>query len=240
MLKTKLINQCLYQQCRKCGEWKIANTDFFPPCKTGKNGIRGECWVCRKSYQSEYYKKYHIENKEESNERCRAYYGANSEKLKAYQREHPQHRATPPYDDKQKERQRIYYELNTEKVIARKRKYRLCHKDEYKMYFNKSKAKRKTMAINVLVTFTNTQWDSCKREFDFRCSYCGKEVKELAQDHFYPLSLGGNYTVENIVPACTSCNSSKSNKLFIVWYPKQKFYCKSREKKILDYLLRAK
>jgi 5-methylcytosine-specific restriction endonuclease McrA len=71
--------------------------------------------------------------------------------------------------------------------------------------------------------------------FDNKCAYCGKE-KPLAQDHFVPLSKGGEYTNNNIICSCKSCNSSKSDKDFFEWYPEQLFYSKEREAKILKYL----
>lgn len=37
-------------------------------------------------------------------------------------------------------------------------------------------------------------------------------AKELAVDHFIPRSKGGSNVIWNLVPCCTSCNSSKSNK----------------------------
>lgn len=39
------------------------------------------------------------------------------------------------------------------------------------------------------------------------CRYCGGVANSI--DHVIPVSLGGEHTVENIVQACTSCNSSK-------------------------------
>jgi 5-methylcytosine-specific restriction endonuclease McrA len=43
------------------------------------------------------------------------------------------------------------------------------------------------------------------------CAYCGSEGP-LTKDHFIPLSLGGTEYIDNIVPACRSCNCSKSAK----------------------------
>ncbi len=43
------------------------------------------------------------------------------------------------------------------------------------------------------------------------CHYCGQKVSpgELTMDHVVPLSLGGQSTKLNIVPACKSCNTEK-------------------------------
>lgn len=49
------------------------------------------------------------------------------------------------------------------------------------------------------------------------CAYCGATGSALQKDCVLPLSRGGRYTVENIVPACRSCNASKSNDEVTGW-----------------------
>lgn len=44
-----------------------------------------------------------------------------------------------------------------------------------------------------------------------RCAYCGYEAK-LHADHRMPLVRGGSNTIDNILPACRSCNSRKNKK----------------------------
>jgi 5-methylcytosine-specific restriction endonuclease McrA len=44
----------------------------------------------------------------------------------------------------------------------------------------------------------------------------------LQRDCVLPLSRGGRYTVENIVPACRSCNASKSNDEVTGWMRRKK------------------
>ena len=47
------------------------------------------------------------------------------------------------------------------------------------------------------------------------CQYCGKKFpsSELSLDHVIPRSRGGGDTWENLVCACTSCNSKKADKM---------------------------
>lgn len=50
-----------------------------------------------------------------------------------------------------------------------------------------------------------------------RCAYCGADGAALQKDCVLPISRGGRYTLENVVPACGSCNSSKSNDEVTGW-----------------------
>ena len=60
-------------------------------------------------------------------------------------------------------------------------------------------------------------------------------MNNLTQDHFIPLSKGGEYSKKNIIPSCRSCNSRKSNKDFYEWYKGDIHYSKERVNKIEEY-----
>ena len=49
------------------------------------------------------------------------------------------------------------------------------------------------------------------------CAYCGATDKALQRDCVLALSRGGRYTLDNIVPACGSCNTSKCNDEVTGW-----------------------
>ncbi|MBZ4486561.1 HNH endonuclease [Microbacterium sp. cx-55] len=49
------------------------------------------------------------------------------------------------------------------------------------------------------------------------CAYCGADGAALQKDCVLPISRGGRYTIENVVPACGSCNASKSNEEVTSW-----------------------
>jgi len=95
--------------------------------------------------------------------------------------------------------------------------------------------RRRSRKEQLLNTFTIQQWEATKLYFNNSCAYCGKDLP-LEQEHFIALTKGGEYTTNNIIACCRSCNSSKSNKDFFSWYPKYKYYNKKRETKILKYL----
>lgn len=49
------------------------------------------------------------------------------------------------------------------------------------------------------------------------CAYCGADGAALQKDCVLPISRGGRYTLENVVPACGSCNASKGNDEVTSW-----------------------
>lgn len=49
------------------------------------------------------------------------------------------------------------------------------------------------------------------------CAYCGAATDALQRDCVLALSRGGRYTLDNIAPACRSCNASKCNTEVTSW-----------------------
>ena len=49
------------------------------------------------------------------------------------------------------------------------------------------------------------------------CAYCGAVDRPLQRDCVMALSRGGRYTLDNVVPACRSCNASKCNAEVTSW-----------------------
>jgi 5-methylcytosine-specific restriction endonuclease McrA len=47
--------------------------------------------------------------------------------------------------------------------------------------------------------------------FGWKCVYCRRpiSVETVTEDHVIPLSRGGSDAIENVAPACGSCNSRK-------------------------------
>jgi hypothetical protein len=95
---------------------------------------------------------------------------------------------------------------------------------------------RNSRKNNLPYDYSDCDWESCKTVFDYKCCYCGEPSDKLQQEHFVPVSKGGGYVRENILPACPRCNISKKNKDFLTWYKKQDFYDKDRALKIIKYL----
>ena len=63
---------------------------------------------------------------------------------------------------------------------------------------------------------TTEQWTALQESWG-GCAYCGAADRPLQRDCVQALSRGGRYTLDNIVPACASCNASKSNDEVTGW-----------------------
>jgi 5-methylcytosine-specific restriction endonuclease McrA len=64
---------------------------------------------------------------------------------------------------------------------------------------------------------TVKQWAELVDRHEGRCAYCGASPKVLTQDRTVPVIRGGAHSIDNIVPACQPCNSSKGDKLLDEW-----------------------
>ena len=84
----------------------------------------------------------------------------------------------------------------------------LC-RNHYKIFLEKPKARAQKRGAPSDLTVK--QWRAKLAAYGNHCAYCGVWSKALTQDHIRPLSKGGHHTVSNIVPACRSCNSRKSD-----------------------------
>jgi hypothetical protein len=49
------------------------------------------------------------------------------------------------------------------------------------------------------------------------CTYCNQEA-ETTFDHIVPVASDGLNEIKNMVPACQSCNSSKSDRNILEWH----------------------
>lgn len=107
-------------------------------------------------------------------------------------------------------------------------------------------------------TLTKQQWINCKDYFkneegEWCCAYCGlpinqhfgvyrgiRKIHDFQKDH---VDDEGSNGIENCVPSCKECNSSKGNKGFDIWYNPinnkrrgGKIYTEERHNKIIKWL----
>lgn len=167
----------------------------------------------------EYHKNYYDKNKEEILNDAKKYYEENRQRIKEY-------------DAKYRPK---YYKENREYYRLRGRKNREKNKEIYKMYTQKYRARKNSLISN----FTTDQWQQCLTHFNHQCAYCGS-TESLEQEHVIPVSRGGHYTPDNIIPACRSCNASKNNKIMQDWFTQHEIYSVERMANILKYVQKNK
>ena len=63
---------------------------------------------------------------------------------------------------------------------------------------------------------SDMQWTAIQEAWG-GCAYCGATDKPLQRDCVLAISRGGRYTLDNIAPACGSCNASKCNDEVTGW-----------------------
>lgn len=214
--------------CTGCNRMLPVTSEYFHKKKNTRDGYCSRCKECICKYYSRYYTENHERVKNSKNEMSKEYYESN--------------RATII------EKRRKRFEAQPEVIIAKRARYYLNKREHFltkrreyvKTDEGKAKKKihdqiRRAKGQKLESNFTLDDWKRCLIHFDNRCSYCDKQ-RILTREHFIPLVNGGEYTINNIIPACKSCNSKKRKSDFFQWYPKQPFYSKSREHKILRYL----
>jgi len=242
--------------CTKCGE-EFPNTKaYFNKQNSCRCGLTRRCKKCLNDYAKKYAEKnkclikkykdnYYSKNRDRILAGFAVYREENKDTLSMYARK---------YREENRERMLPYWKKrymdNKEAMSEAQKKHRQANIEQYRIYkvkyYHKHIEKmreikriesqiRRTKKRKLPSTLTAEQWNEIVTYFDGKCAYCGKE-KPLEQEHFIALTNGGEYTHNNIIAACKSCNSSKRNHDFFEWYPDQRFYSKKREEKILTHL----
>lgn len=160
--------------------------------------------------RSEYKRKYDEENKD----RIAQYRIANKQVIKKQRAEYYKEKR-PVILSKMKE----FYLQNKENVLLYQKEYNRKNKDKIrKREVEYTIKNRGTIAHAMSIRRARKFNNGGSHTFDelvqrFRslgnvCFYCGCS-KKLTIDHDIPLSRGGTDNIENILPACGSCNSRK-------------------------------
>ncbi len=76
--------------------------------------------------------------------------------------------------------------------------------------------RRKRRMARVEHDLSDQQWSALTEAWG-GCAYCGATDQPLQRDCIMPISRGGRYTLDNIAPACRSCNASKCNDEVTAW-----------------------
>lgn len=178
----------------------------------------------RQSYQEhreerlESMQRYHQEHKMERKEHHRQYHQEHqkeqSERDHLYQRGHQAERNAYV----------LKYRHEHPEVVEYMRQWRQEHKEEIAEYMRQyakehpntcmaAHQRRRALLAASNGDFTAEEFELLCNAYENRCAYCGLELP-LGPDHAIPLSRGGSNDIENIVPACLTCNNRKHTMTF--------------------------
>ena len=154
--------------------------------------------------KTEYVRQYGEEHREQKAEYMRGYFEEHKEEKAEYERKYyEEHR------EEVAEYMRQWRQEHAEECAEHARQY---HKEHPEVSRNNVR-KRRALKASSDGNFTDEEFQLLCEVFENRCVYCHKELP-LTADHMIPLSKGGSDSIENIVPACQSCNSSKGTKAY--------------------------
>jgi 5-methylcytosine-specific restriction endonuclease McrA len=186
--------------------------------------------LCRKHYSAAHYQA----NKEKRREQQRAWEAANPDARREIERRyvdrHPSSRAASHQrwrernpeaasaSDLRERRRRVdvgysaaYRQRNAERVRAKAREYQQKNLDSYAAVAARRRAKKRSAPGS----HSKAEWLALLAFFHGGCAYCASTA--TTRDHVVPLARGGADSIENILPACKPCNSSKGDRLLAEW-----------------------
>ena len=226
-------------EIKKCGKCKkeLPLTDFHKN-KRAKDGLSNQCKECRKQYYQDnkqtiakQVKLYQQENAEIIAVKRKKYLRDNYEDIAAKQKRYLQDNAEAVAQYSKR-----YYQENIEVIKKKKKQHRQKYPEKPRIRNQRRRALKKSLPA----TLTVGQWERCLTYFNHKDAYTGLTMDVVSQDHVIPVTSGGGYSVNNIIPCESSINCSKGNKQWQTWFREQTFYDKDREIKIIDYIrLRA-
>jgi 5-methylcytosine-specific restriction endonuclease McrA len=138
--------------------------------------------------------------REKNREKLRAYEAARYERRYA---ERKQKEPNPLEQEAARERARAWREANPERHRESNAAWRRAHPDY-----------GRERMVGVPGAHSDAEWLDLVAYFKNACVYCGGGGK-MTRDHVIPISrkeLSPTNDIDNILPACQSCNSRKRNK----------------------------
>lgn len=120
--------------------------------------------------------------------------------------------------DRLKAAKRQQYQKSPEKFRDRNREWRASNPEKVRITNQNMRARQRGLVMQ----FTNDDWKRALDYFNECCAYCGEQRDfwhTIEADHFIPLAspMCVGTTASNMIPACRSCNSSKSASDPVEW-----------------------
>jgi 5-methylcytosine-specific restriction endonuclease McrA len=148
--------------------------------------------------QREWFARQSSEKQANLREQTRLWHIHNREQSRKLKLEH-YHRNKETYLDRQA--QRLLLIRSDPNLLA-------DYKARRKFSRTTQKAKRRQWAGDG--TLTRLEWQCLLEAHEYKCFYCKRSNIALEQDHWIPLSKGGEHSLDNVVPACGDCNRRKN------------------------------
>lgn len=211
------------KECKKCKRLLPADMIHFNRKRDSKDGLHNICKECRGSkFRIPY--TYGVLEGERKCSRCGKIYPATNEYFSYSDKEHRHFMAQCKECAAKKQR-------NNPKRQQTYQKWCLNHPQKV----IEKAMKRYELLLNSDYTLTDKEWQEVLKYFNNSCAYCGSS-ESLTKDHVVPITKGGTTSRNNIIPACLSCNQSKSNKELEKWFKKQSFFTEEKLKRIMDVI----
>ena len=215
--------------CERCGNLFPARSSAHKYC-SGKCRSKGSYAKSRErilAYQRDYYQR----NKPRVNERNQAYVERNMPSIREYQREYRKKNASVISAQKSEAYQarrdhyraqgRAYYQANRETIRAINNAWSVANREAVLAIKARYKHRRRSIeADNGIYLVSQRDIERMLTRHNDACAYCHvtfSEAVPVTLDHIVPVMRGGTFSVGNLAPACTSCNSSKGSRTITEW-----------------------
>ena len=138
--------------------------------------------------------------------RNREYAARNREKIRTRQHE-AYVRDVEANRERDRERKRKSYAANPGAHLDYMKRWRAANSERARAYVRLSGHRRRAASGGEYIRVED--WLALLMKYEGRCAYGPDHGGPIEADHRVPLSRGGLNTIENILPACQSCNRRK-------------------------------
>jgi len=179
--------------------------EAFNKASKAKDGLQVRCRECSRLNNLQWYQN----NKEHHKVKVLSHRKDNPDLVSYWRKKWQQ---TEQYREYSRMYQLNYRKLFPDRVKATETKR---NQTDTRKHSFKLKTYRRRGAVG---SHSLAEWQEKLAEYHNKCAYCTQDA--ATRDHRIPLIKGGTNFIDNIVPACFSCNSSKGAKTdmeFIAW-----------------------
>lgn len=190
--------------------------EYFFRNKSKYDGLTDACKVCSYDKQQKW-RKDNPEKKLEADRRWReTHRESRRETTRRWLLKNPDkhHRWRKNNPDKNRENNQRWCTRHPESQRLATKRYRQKYPDKLHAKDRLNQQKRRARVRALPATLTQAEWEQILADYGYACAYCGKSWLDckLQQEHVIPVTQGGGYTKENIVPACDKCNCKKNGR----------------------------